>query len=147
MSRYILDTNILSYLIDTKSIFNSRVKDFLNKLNSNEELSTTTITLMELNYTLETLSEKRLHNSFKIAIEKIENGLNIYTITTETARVFSKLKHSYKNLTGINAKSAKKNDLDLIIASIAIEQNAVLVSNDNIFTKIADVSNLKTRTI
>ncbi len=147
MNRYILDTNILSYLIDTKSPFHNSVKEFLNSLNDNIELCTTVITLMELNYALKLIEDNTLKNSFKRAIDKIENSLLIYTITTDTAKIFSELKYSYKSVTGINYKSAKKNDLDLIIAAIAIEYNALLVSNDKIFKHIANISNLKTISI
>ncbi len=43
------------------------------------------------------------------------------------------------------AKTAiKKNDLDFLILATAINHNAVLVSNDTIFSKIAETSsNLK----
>jgi predicted nucleic acid-binding protein len=36
----------------------------------------------------------------------------------------------YQEETGINTKALKKNDLDFLIASSAISQGAVLVSND-----------------
>ena len=147
MSRYILDTNILSYLIDINSQYHTKTKEFLNSLKAQDELSTTTLTLLELNYTLEVLNDKSTYNLFKQAIEKIENSLNIYTIEIETTKIFSKLKQNYKKATGINSRAAKKNDIDLIIASIAIEKNATLVSNDKIFNTIAKLSNLKLLTI
>ena len=40
---------------------------------------------------------------------------------------------------GITAKDAKKNDLDLVIASIVMGQEAILISNDGIFKRLAEL--------
>ncbi len=142
MAHYILDTNILSYLIDVDSPKHIKVKDFLSNLRDSDILSTTIVTIMELNYALEALSDENLKHNFSKAIKNIENSLNIYTIDLTTTKIFSKLKYSYKKQTGINTINAKKNDLDLIIASISIEKDAILVSNDKIFSTISNSSQL-----
>jgi len=49
------------------------------------------------------------------------------------------LKIAYKNHTGISKKDAKKNDIDLLIASTAIALDATLVSNDRIFKTLSEI--------
>jgi predicted nucleic acid-binding protein len=51
---------------------------------------------------------------------------------TET-QTFGILKSTYQKATGINQKILARHNVDFIIASTAIENNAVLVSNDHIF--------------
>ena len=142
MAHYILDTNILSYLIDIDSPMHNRVKLFFSSLKDTDFLSTTIITIMELNYALQVLSNENLKHNFSIALKNIESNLNIYSINLTTTKIFSDLKYRYKKQTGINSISAKKNDLDLIIASISIEKDAILVSNDKIFKTISETSKL-----
>ena len=47
-------------------------------------------------------------------------------------------KTKYKKQTGINTKALKKNDIDFLLASTAISQGAILVSNDGVFGDIVD---------
>lgn len=56
----------------------------------------------------------------------------------EEIDIFGKIKAKYKEETGINTKALKKNDLDFLIASTAISQGSILVSNDGIFGDIVD---------
>ena len=142
MAHYILDTNILSYLIDINSPMHNRIKVFFSSLKDTDFLSTTIITIMELNYALQVLSSQNLKHNFSIALKNIESNLNIYSIDLTTTKIFSDLKYMYKKQIGINSITAKKNDLDLIIASISIEKDAILVSNDKIFKTISETSKL-----
>ena len=111
MSRiYLLDTNIISYLTDSKSPHRQSVKDDSDR-------------------------DKKL---FESGIEFIKEYLEIFPLSVEEIDIFGKLKAKYKQETGINTKALKKNDLDFLIASTAISQGAVLVSNDGIFGDIVE---------
>ena len=53
--------------------------------------------------------------------------------------LFAELKVLYKRETGINKKAMKKNDLDILIAATAMAENAILISDDGIFEKLAEI--------
>lgn len=145
MSRtYLLDTNIISYLTDSKSPHRQSVKDKLFSLSAEDRVAVSIVTLYELAYGLATFEKTKKDDSdrdeklFKSGIEFIKEYLEIFPLSVEEIDIFGKLKAKYKQETGINTKALKKNDLDFLIASTAISQEAVLVSNDGIFGDIVN---------
>jgi predicted nucleic acid-binding protein len=89
---------------------------------------------------MDSFKDEKLKAIFKNALEFLQNDqdANIFSLDGNGATFFSQLKLKYKNATGIKSKEAKKNDLDLVIASIAMGQDAVLISNDRIFSKLTE---------
>ncbi|CAA6815577.1 MAG: Unknown protein [uncultured Sulfurovum sp.] len=82
--------------------------------------------------------DNRDEKLFESGIEFIKEYLDIFPLSVEEIDIFGKIKAKYKQETGINTKALKKNDLDFLIASTAISQGAILVSNDAIFGDILD---------
>ena len=145
MSRtYLLDTNIISYLTDSKSPHRDSVKEKLFSLSEDDTVSVSIITLYELAYGLATFKKTKKDDNdrdeklFESGIEFIKEYLEIFPLSVEEIDIFGKLKAKYKQETGINTKALKKNDLDFLIASTAISQGAILVSNDGIFGDIVE---------
>ena len=145
MSRtYLLDTNIISYLTDSKSPYRNAVKEKLFSLSENDRVAVSIVTLYELAYGLATFEESKTDKNnrdeklFESGIEFIKEYLDIFPLSVEEIDIFGKIKAKYKEQTGINIKALKKNDLDFLIASTAISQGAVLVSNDGIFGDIVE---------
>jgi len=145
MSRiYLLDTNIISYLTDSKSPYRNAVKEKLFSLSEKDRVAVSIITLYELAYGLATLEKSKKDKNnineklFESGIEFIKEYLDIFPLSVEEIDIFGKIKAKYKEQTGINTKALKKNDLDFLIASTAISQGAVLVSNDGIFEDIVE---------
>ena len=93
------------------------------------------MSISELTYGMDSFKDEKLKAIFKSALKFLENDqdTNIFSLDANGATFFSQLKLKYKNNTGIKAKEAKKNDLDLVIASITMGQKAILISNDRIF--------------
>jgi len=145
MSRtYLLDTNIISYLTDSKSPHRDSVKEKFFSLSEDDTVSVSIITLYELAYGLATFKKTKKDDNdrdeklFESGIEFIKEYLEIFPLSVEEIDIFGKLKAKYKQETGINTKALKKNDLDFLIASTAISQGAILVSNDGIFGDIVE---------
>jgi len=143
MSRtYLLDTNIISYLTDSKSPYRNAVKEKLFSLSEEDNVAVSIVTLYELAYGLATFEKSRQDKGnrdeklFESGIEFIKEYLDVFPLSVEEIDIFGKIKAKYKEQTGINTKALKKNDLDFLIASTAISQGAVLVSNDGIFEDI-----------
>jgi len=138
MNKYILDTDIVSYLWDEKSVHNSKVVKQLNNLNDDDIVGISVVSIYELTYGMDSFKDEKLKAIFKNALEFLQSDqdANIFSLDANGATFFSQLKLKYKNTTGIKSKEAKKNDLDLVIASIVMSQDAILISNDRIFSKL-----------
>ncbi len=146
MKHYLLDTNIISYLIDPNCIYRDKINSYLSKLNNNDKLSVSIITLYELSYGFHSFNsnDKKEIEMFKKGINFLKSYFDIIPLDINEIDIFGRLKAEYKNTTGINTKSNKKNDLDFLICATAINHNATLVSNDDIFKKLSDIEkNLK----
>jgi predicted nucleic acid-binding protein len=141
MTKYILDTNIISYLWDDSSPYHHKIVEKLNALNDEDIIATSIINIYELNYGVKSFTDEKLKTIFENALYTFENDedFHLYSLDINSADYFSDLKLNYKTFTGIDKKSAKKNDLDFMIASIALGQNAILVSNDKIFDSISKI--------
>jgi len=141
---YLLDTNIISYLTDSQSPYRNSVKEKLFSLSEKDSVAVSIVTLYELAYGLATFEKTKKDDNnrdeklFESGIEFIKEYLEIFPLSVEEIDIFGKIKAKYKQETGINTKALKKNDLDFLIASTAISQEAILVSNDGIFGDIVE---------
>jgi len=136
---YLLDTNIISYLTDSNSPHKDKIKNKLLSLSEDDIVSVSIITLYELSYGLSTLTDTKNKAIFESRIEFIKEYLDIYPLNINEIDIFGMLKAQYKKSTGIAKTAIKKNDLDFLIVATAINDNAVLVSNDAIFNKIIEL--------
>jgi len=138
---YVLDTNIISYLTDPNSPYRENIKNHLLSLTHEDTISVSIITLYELSYGL--YSYKNTPESirlFRQGIYFIEEYLEVLPLHIREVDIFGKLKAQYKELTGIQNKANKKNDLDFLIAATAINHDAVLISNDMIFETLFEMA-------
>ena len=145
MTTYILDTDIISYLWDRKSPYHQKIVNKLNSLNDDDIVGLSIISIYELTYGMDSFKDENLKATFQNALTMIkkDNDIFIYSLDVASADFFSEIKELYKSSTGINSKSAKKNDLDFMIASISMSQKATLVSNDKLFETLSNYTNLK----
>ena len=141
MGRYILDTDIVSYLWDQSSPYHHRIVEHLSRLDDDVTVGISAISIYELTYGVDSFKDEKLKALFKNALESLKNDKDVYIFPLDArgATFFSRLKLRYKNATGITSKDIKKNDLDFIIASMAMGHEAVLVSNDTIFMRLAEL--------
>jgi len=141
MNVYLLDTDIVSYLWDTQSIHHEKIAARLCTLNDDDVVAVSVITIYELTHAVESFDDPILGKKFENALMALMNDpdANIYPLDTGGALFFSRLKRKYKEKTGIRSREAKKNDLDLVIASIAMDQDATLISNDAIFKTFSQI--------
>jgi len=145
MTVYILDTDIISYLWDKKSPHHQKIINTLNNLNDDDIVGLSIVSIYELTYGMNSFKDENLKSIFQNALTMIkkDKDIFIYSLDVVSADFFSELKQLYKSSTGINSKSVKKNDLDFMIASIAMSQKAILVSNDKLFETLSNDTNLK----
>lgn len=138
MSKYILDTNIISNL-QTNTENGLKVLGKLKRLSSDDEVYVSVIVLYELVYGLNNITEADEKKAVEKGIGFIKEYLSIVPLDMKEVDIFARLKTKYKESTGIHKNAIKRHNLDLLIASTAIALDAVLVSNDKIFENLAKI--------
>ena len=113
---YLLDTDIIIYSLKG----NQNVTRNLKK-HYYDPIKISAITLMELYYGAYK-SQKIESNLAKV--KKIENSLEIIPVSQELVEIFGLLKSN------LEKKGKSIDDFDLILASTALSQNMVLVTNN-----------------
>src|SRR5689334_14353919 len=134
MRTYLLDTNIVSYLADPSSPFHERVADAVLALAEGDRLAISTLTLYELAYGY----VRDPGHSRLLAIVREEDFV-VLAPAEAGAEAFARLKDAYRRHAGLREKALVRHNVDLILASTAILEDAVLVSNDAIFAALAEL--------
>jgi predicted nucleic acid-binding protein len=144
MPKYLLDTDIVSYLADPSTCFHDPVFLKLRSLSDEDKIFIPILTLYELEYGISCGTPDlvaMLSNTEKILF----NSLPVVPLSRKGAKVFGEIKYSYRKKVEANFKSKKElekhlqqKNVDFIIASSAIETGSVLVSNDSLFLQVKE---------
>ena len=137
MSKYLLDTNIISYLDDDKSPYLQILEKKFNSLQDDDIVYISILSVFEYQSSIALNTDENIKNSLIKRKEEILNLFDVLNLKLSNENIFGELQLEYKKDTGINNKALKKHNFDLMIASQAIAENAILVSNDNIFENIS----------
>jgi predicted nucleic acid-binding protein len=138
MAKYLFDSNIVSYLQDSESPFYEAVSEKLELLNNDDEVMISILTLYEHQYGMSYADDRQL----KERLEKVKNTIlqlfYIMPLSINGAEIFGEIKASYKRNSDKKLKKGilEKHNVDFMIASSAIDYEAVLISNDKIFKQI-----------
>jgi len=139
MKKYILDTNIASLLGSEENDENRLIFDKFYSLEDDDVVMVSVITLYEAYYGLKNSEYEEQQVEIRENIEYIQRFFEIVPLDLKEMELYADLKVLYKKSTGINKKSMKKNDLDILIASTAMAENATLISYDGIFKKLSEI--------
>ena len=143
MTKYIFDTNVTSVLGRNQQVSYDLLEK-LSNLPDEDIISVSVLTLYESNYGLRNSNNEEQKQEIINNMNFIQKYFDVISLDLKEMEIYADLKVAYKNHTGITKKDAKKNDIDLLIASSAIAENTILVSNDKIFETLSKVEpNLK----
>jgi len=144
MGKYILDTNIISLLGSERSNGSRGVFERFALLEDDDRVMVSIITLYEALYGMKNNKNLQQQNEIAKDIALIKKYFEVIPLDIRQMEFYADLKVRYREHTGINKKSMKKNDLDLLIAASAMAEDATLVSRDGIFETLSKiVPNLK----
>ena len=135
MTNYLLDSNIVSYFADRKSPHHEAVTEKIASLQNEDTLSASILLLYENEYGIANASPT-VAKKLQATRQKIIDHLEILPLSVQGAKIFGSIKKAYKDAQSLQGKALERKSIDLIIAGTAIAENAVLVSNDNIFAEI-----------
>ncbi|WP_420264829.1 type II toxin-antitoxin system VapC family toxin [Candidatus Magnetominusculus dajiuhuensis] len=138
MKKYLLDTNIISYLDDPQSPFQKAIVNRLSCLGSDDAVYISILSLYEFQYSIFRSAPEmkpRITQTINMFVER----LPIINLSAESAQIFGNVKSMYKENIGIGRKELDRHNIDFILAASAITKKAVMVSNDSIFEKIKGI--------
>jgi predicted nucleic acid-binding protein len=131
MARHLLDTNIVSYLVDTASPFHARARDRLGGLAADDEVAISILSLYELHHWFAFDAASR-----SVADEIIRDFV-LLPLPAAGAERFGVLMRDLRS--NISRGEMERRAVDCMIAVTAIEHDAVLVSNDGLFRTLASL--------
>lgn len=124
MKRYMLDTNAINHAVRLEPTFMANMKKV-----PISSLCISSITYAEIHYGLKKKPEAiRLHRTVKELLRYIE----VLPFDEETAEIYGEFRASIEK----HGKNLAANDM--LIAAHAYAENAILVTNDQAFSKIPD---------
>lgn len=136
MTKYLLDSNILAYLEDKGSPFHLPVITRLTKLSDEDKIYVSVLSLCELQSGINAEDAKK-SGMLSTLIKSISKQFPILDLTSKAVDSYGKLKNGLQKKRDLNRKAIGQYTIDLMIASTAIGEGAVLVSNDRIFEELS----------
>ncbi len=134
MPTYLLDANIVSYFADPFSAFHMRVATTIRSLPIDGRLAIPLLAFYELAYGF---VRDPGHSRLLTIIH--EEKIAVIAPSEAGTQVFAHLKDAYRRRTGIRDRQLARHNVDLISASTALVEGAVLASNDGIVRTLAQV--------
>lgn len=136
--KYLLDSDIVSILYD-----DSRKEQYdvlhhtLTQLTDDDIVYTSILVLYELEYSFYNAPDEK-----KAPIRKTINAVlndfdGVLPLALETASIFGELKAMLKKTRHLNRQEMRKHNIDLMLASTAIQTGSILVGTDRIYKEIA----------
>lgn len=138
MMKYILDTNIVRYLEDKNSSYKEIITHKLSMLADTDQVCLSVLSIYEIEYGIALASAKSKEDISALK-DSTKRSFCILPLTEKSAQAFGQIKAEYKRKTGISKKAIERHNIDFMLASSAIAENAILVSNDAIFKTIQQI--------
>ncbi|WP_133511861.1 type II toxin-antitoxin system VapC family toxin [Candidatus Thiosymbion oneisti] len=132
---YLLDSNVVSDFYDKNSSDHDAIAHRLGSLNDEDRVFISIITLYELEYGYNNAPEDKRF-AIRKKINEAKEDFGILPLTIKGSMLFGRLKKSLVNKRNLKKGSAKKHNIDVILASTAIINSCTLVSADRIYTEI-----------
>lgn len=135
--RYLLDTNIISDFYDDESKNQVIIANKLKELQGSV-ICVSLLSLFELEYGFANSPTQEKERVRKVIFE-VETNYHTFPITKNLAKLFGEIKKEIKDFRNISKKNIRRHNIDIILASTAIEEKCTLISGDEIFEDIAQI--------
>lgn len=132
---YLLDSNTVSDFYDRDSLSHRQIAQHLVGLAPEDQVFISIITLYELEYGYNN-APKNKKNVLRNKIDDAKGDFSILPLTEEGSMHFGQLKKSLVDSRKLKKESAKKHNIDIMLASAAILSSCILISADGIYTDL-----------
>jgi predicted nucleic acid-binding protein len=136
--KYLLDTNIVSYFSDPRSRFHQKTISRFSSLAEEDMVYVSVLTLYETQYGIVYAPEEKKQKVAEVE-QMMKQFLFLLPVSPEGADIFGRIKAEYRRMSSLEQKTFDRHDIDFILASSAIAEDAILVSNDKIFLAIKNI--------
>ncbi len=133
--KYLLDSETISDLSNRKSSAYTNLNAKLRSMNDDDIIYVSVITLYELEYGYANADDS-IREIIREKNNSVVDQFTILPLNKEGSIIFGKLKAIFVNDKKLNKKSAKRHNVDIILACAAIFEKCVLVSKDKIFPEL-----------
>lgn len=137
--KYLFDSNTVSDIYNPSSINHNQLIKKLLTLKESDDIFISILTLYEFEYAFSNAPEQK-KSAIRATIVQMQQDCIILPLSPTAAEIFGDLKKLFKDLRKINNENLKKQTIDLIIASCALNHKAILISDDKIFLDIYDLN-------
>jgi predicted nucleic acid-binding protein len=134
--KYLLDTNTISYLSEQDSPYFEQVSLQLKKTGYDDQFFTSILSFYELKHGYSCSQSAANKTRFSGFIDTVKSLFSVVPLSLQGADLFGQIKQQYQAQTGITKRAIKRHDIDFMLASTAIAEDMILVSNDRIFETI-----------
>ena len=143
MTRYVFDTNILSYLEDSSSPFYDCVSDAMaSKVTEDVEVSISIVSLYEIQYRIANAKSPELKVGAEQYYQELLTHFSVLPLSQIGSEIYGGLKQTYREFSKASRRTMNAHNADFVIASTAIEHDAILVSNDSLFDNLSKITML-----
>ena len=129
-NKFLFDTNALSSFTRDSNDGYHAISSKVASLNDSDELYASILSIYEMEYGVLHAKKQNIIAEMKEAIQFVKDEFQIVPLTDNGAKIFADIKEQYQEKKGLGKKALIKHNVDLMIASTAIEIEAVLITND-----------------
>ena len=139
MAIYVLDSDILDFLDDQSCDQYAACMNKLSQLSENDEVCVSILTIYELDYSIAAAANPSLALGVTNHKEEILNDFLLLSLTLGGSQIYGDLKAKYKLHSQAKSKRMKGHTVDMILAATALDHDAILVSNDHLFSILQSI--------
>ena len=139
MTRYLFDTDILSFLSDKSSEYHLRCVERLSRLSDEDELCVSLLTIYEMDYSIAAAGTDELEMTLRGNRQDLLENYQLLNLSVTAGQIYGRMKAGLKHRTNAKPRAMRGLTVDTILAATALEHRAILVSNDQIFRTIKEV--------
>lgn len=132
----LLDTNIVSYLLDRQSPFHERVH---NVRTSSRTADFVFVSILSVYETAVGAARMNLPGDWLDQFQSEVLDGPVIPLSPEGATIFARFKIDLARRTGAKVAALARHNIDLMIAATALAEGLTLVSNDSLFRTLAEI--------
>lgn len=135
--RYLFDNDSISILYDVdRGIAHTSITERISQLADTDQLQTSVLILYELEFSYHNApAEKK--TGIRKTIDSLQEDFEILPVSVSVAFIFGELKAFLKNDKNLSRKEMRKHNIDIALATTAIQEGSVIISSDDIYAQLA----------
>lgn len=137
---YLLDSDAVAALVTPDRESHHYFMTHAENADFDAHFCLSVLTLYELEYSIHSFTDERKKQEAVLSIKALKDSLDIMGLSAADAAIYGELKVGYKKHTGMNRKAIRKHNLDIGLASLAITHDFTLISGDNIYLALQEIS-------